>query len=557
MDFENTQYDYDYIVIGSGFGGSVSACRLTEKGYSVAVLEMGKRYRAEDFPKSNWNLRKYFWLPAAKLHGFFRMTLFRHVFVLSGVGVGGGSLTYANTLLVPPDRVWDDPRWKDLNNWKDVMPQFYGLAEKNLGVTENRYFGKADKMLREAASEQGYGETFYPTRVGVYFGKPGEKHADPYFDGEGPERTACNYCGSCMTGCHYGSKNTLDKNYLYFAEKRGAKVFAERKVVDVIPLGDADGVQDGSAGYEIHTERSTAWFNKDRKVFRARAVVFSAGVLGTVGLLSKLKKTSLPNLSDRLGDYVRTNSESILGVRVPESEAADVTDGVAIGSGIYIDEHTHVEAVRYGRGNDAIGPLTTIMTHGKAGPTRILTWLATIVRRPLAFLRVANPIGLAKSTVILLVMQTLDGHLQMRRRTSRWPSWVPFVGNGQLVTEGPRPAAFIPQANDFTEKMAEKFNGVAITSITEIALNVPTTAHILGGASMGADASEGVIDARNHVFGYKNMLVCDGSMIGANLGVNPSLTITALSEHAMSHIPAKSQSELRRNDKVALDADGG
>ena len=521
-------FDFDYIIIGSGFGGSVSACRLTEKGYKVAVLEMGKRYTQDDFPETTWNLKKYFWIPLVRFFGFFRMTLFRHAWVLSGVGVGGGSLVYANTLLSPPDSVWKDTHWSHLKDWKNIMKPFYTTARKMLGANKNSYLGDCDRVLKEAADEQGFGDTFYTTDVGVYFGEPGKTVADPYFGGEGPDRTGCIYCGGCMAGCRHGAKNTLDKNYLYLAEKGGTQVFAQTKVVDIKPLYEKE---DGSEGYEVITVSSTGFFRNPNK-FTARGVIFSAGVLGTVKLMLDLKeKGSLPHLSDTVGNLVRTNSESIIGVRMHNSER-DMSKGIAIGSGIHIDDHTHIEAVRYSRGSDSMGSLTTLLTRGQPGVSRIFSWLGVIISNPLRFIRMLNPFGFAHSTIILLAMQTVDSSIKLKLKRS-W--WVPFKKH--LQTEGPKIPAYIPQANVFAEKLAQKYNGTPLTGLTEIFFNVPTTAHILGGAVMGKDPEEGVIDSQNLVFNYKNMLVCDGSMIGANLGVNPALTITALTEHAMSHIP--------------------
>src|SRR4051812_10314879 len=309
------QHDFDFLVIGSGFGGSVSACRLAEKGYRVGVLEMGKRWNAEDFPKTTWNLRRWLWRPGLKLFGFYDMKPFRHVVILCGNAVGGGSITYANTMLVPPTIVWNEGSWKGLAEWEREMPAHYATAQRMLGVTQNKILGEADLMLKKMADDQGVGDTFYKTDVAVYFGeKPGEKHPDPYFGGEGPERSACIGCGGCMVGCRYNAKNTLDKNYLYFAEKRGAKIIPETRVTDVRPLGAADG----SAGYAITTECSTAWFAKDKKTITARHVVLAASALGTMDLLMRLKQRgALPNVSDRLGEAVRTNSESLIGVRFP------------------------------------------------------------------------------------------------------------------------------------------------------------------------------------------------------------------------------------------------
>lgn len=521
---------YDYIVIGSGFGGSVSALRLSEKGYRVAVVEMGRRWTANDFPKTNWNIRNFIWAPALRLWGFFRMTVFGHAWVLSGVGVGGGSLVYANTLLVPPDRVWDDPRWAGLNDWRQTMPTHYATAKRMLGVTQNPYMGQADKLLKAAADKQGFGASHYATDVAVYFGKPGETVADPYFGGKGPARTACIYCGGCMVGCRHGAKNTLDKNYLFLAEAQGAKVIAETRVVDVQPLGAADG----SDGYVVTVEPSRRWLFKRRTTLTAKGVVFSGGVLGTVPLLFDLKRRgSLGRLSACIGDYVRTNSESIIGVRMHD-RSLDVSDGIAIGSGIYIDEHTHIEAVRYPKGSDAMGLTATLLTGGTPGPTRILTWLGVALRHPFKFLRSLVPFGFAKNSIILLVMQTLDGHLKLKMKRSWLMPW-----RRKLTTAGDKIPTYIPQANAFAERMAADLDATPMTALTEILLNVPTTAHILGGAPMGPDADQGVIDGQNRVYGYNNMYVCDGSAIGANLGVNPSLTITALTEHAMSFVPAK------------------
>jgi cholesterol oxidase len=523
-------HDFDYVVVGSGFGGSVSACRLAEKGYSVCVIEMGKRWNASDFPKSTWNLRRWIWRPGLKLFGFYDMRPFRHVMILCGNAVGGGSITYANTMLVPPEIVWREGSWKGLADWEREMPQHYATARRMLGVNENRILGDADHMLKKMADQQGVGGTFYRTDVAVYFGEePGKPHPDPYFNGEGPPRSSCIGCGGCMVGCRFNAKNTLDKNYLYFAEKRGAKVLDETRVVDIKPLGAADG----SDGYAITTERSTAWFAKQRKTITAKAVVLSASALGTMDLLMRLKQSgSLPAISDRLGEDVRTNSESIVGVRFPGTDL-DMSKGIAIGSGIHIDRFTHIEATRYPRGSDVLGLLGTLLVHG-TGRKRILTWMGTAFRHPIRFARAAWPFGFARETLIFLVMQTIDATLRMQLRR-RW--WSPF--KRRLTTEGQRIPTNIPQANAFTEKAAAVFGGIPITSSSEILFDMPMTAHCIGGCVMGSDAAHGVIDSQHRVFGYQNLLVVDGSAVGANLGVNPSLTITALAERAMSFVPAK------------------
>lgn len=407
-----------------------------------------------------------------------------------------------------------------------------------LGVTENKILGEADHMLKDMAEASGVGDTFERTRVATFFPPEGEAggttHSDPYFGGEGPDRTTCIGCGSCMTGCRHNAKNTLDKNYLYLAEKHGSEIFEQTRVVDVRPLDDK---ADGASGYEITTESSTAFFRKNRRTFTAGHVVFSASSLGTQELLFRLKQSgSLPNISDDLGNRVRTNAESILGIRFPRKDV-DMSKGVAIGSSIHLDDYTHIEATRYGEGHDMNSTLTTLMVGGK-GWMRIVNWLCAIFRHPVKFLRGAKPVGWARESLIFLVMQTLDTSLSMRlRRRWFWPFGKLLCSEG-----GPIPTN-IPEANDFTTKMAEKFDGIPLTTITEVLTNVPLTAHCMGGCAMADSPERGVIDSQNRVFNYQNLYVVDGSMLGANLGVNPSLTITALAERAMSYIPAKTENE--------------
>jgi cholesterol oxidase len=528
--------DFDYIVIGSGFGGSVTAHRLTEKGYRVAVMEMGRRWTPENMPSTNWLVWRWIWRPRLALRGFFNIRFFRHVLILHGCAVGGGSITYANTLLAPKDSIFENGSWAGLADWKAEMPQHYDTASRMLGVTENRILGPADNILKRAADAAGAGHTFYRTNVAVFQPPEGETggktYPDPYFGGEGPERTTCIGCGGCMVGCRHNAKNSLDKNYLYLAEKHGAKVFAETKVVDVTPL---NGKADGSDGYEVRTIKSTAFFRKQPRRFTCRGVVFAASALGTMDLLFRLKrKGSLPAISDQLGNRVRTNSESLIGVRVPHSKE-DLSKGIAIGSGFYLDDHTHIEATRYPRGSDAMGFMGTLLTGGRPGWTRILLWLGTLagslLRHPWRTVRCLHPFGWAKESLILLCMQTLDGHIDMRlRRSWYWPF------RKALVSRGKRIPTFIPQANEFARKVAAMIGGTPMSMITEILFNVPGTAHILGGCVMAGSAGDGVVDAQNRVFGYKNMYVCDGSVLAANLGVNPSLTICAVTERAMSYI---------------------
>lgn len=540
------EHDYDYLIVGSGFGGSVSAYRLSEKSYKVLVVEQGRRWTPDSLPSTNWKFWDYLWAPLLALKGFLRLRLFRHVMILHGNAVGGGSITYAQTLLVPPDSVWDAGNWAGLDRWRDVMPEHYDTAQRMLGVTENKRPGLADAKLKEMARAAGVEDSFYYTDVGVFFGKegddPGTEYPDPYFGGEGPPRKSCIGCGSCMVGCRHDAKNTLDKNYLYLAERLGAEVRAETKVVDVKPL---NGKEDGADGYEVATVPTFARFFKQRTTVTAQNVIFSASSLGTQELLFKLKDSgSLPNISDDLGKRVRTNAESILGVRYPGTDE-DLSKGIAIGSGIYIDEHTHIEAVRYPEGSNLMSGLFTVLTGGRAGPTRVLYWLGAMLKliasRPIAGIRAILPWRWSRETVIFLVMQTIDGHINMRwQRPWYWPF------RKKLTTHGERIPTFIPEANAFTEKAAEATGGVGLSTITEIAFNVPMTAHCMGGCAMAETPEQGVIDAQNRVFNYKNLYVVDGSMLSANLGVNPSLTITALAERAMSLIPAKDEVGLKK-----------
>jgi cholesterol oxidase len=537
MSSDLGEYDFDFIVIGSGFGGSVTAHRLTEKGYRVAVMEMGRRWTAENLPRTSWSIHRWFWRPSLALRGFFSMRYFRHVTILHGCAVGGGSITYACTLLQPPAKVWDNGSWKGLADWKTEMPWHYATASRMLGVTENKILGAADRLLKQVADTVGIGETYYRTNVAIFQAREGEPGGqtfpDPYFGGEGPDRTTCKGCGGCMMGCRHGAKNTLDQNYLYLAEKHGAKVFAETRVVDVRPL---DEMADGSRGYEVATVSSTARFNRHRRRFTCRGVVFSASSLGTMELLFHLReKGSLPAIGAQLGRRVRTNSESLIGVRVPGC-SEDLSKGIAIGSGVYIDEHTHIEAVRYPAGSDTMAMLGTILTGGHPGPGRVALWVRNLclsfVRHPWKTFRILQPLHWAKETVILLCMQALEGHIDMRwERHLYWPF------RKFLVSRGSRVPTFIPSANEFAEKFARIAGGTAMSMVPEILFNVPGTAHCLGGCVIGSSPENGVVDYRNRVFGYKNMYVCDGSVVSANLGVNPSLTIAALTERAMSFIP--------------------
>jgi cholesterol oxidase len=527
------EHDFDWLVVGSGFGGSVSALRLAEKGYRVGVLECGRRYRDQDFAKSAWNLRRYFWMPRLGLRGIFRMTAFKDTFIVSGSGVGGGSLGYANTLYRARPAFFTDPQWGELADWERELGPHYKTAERMLGVTTYAERGPADELLREYGEEIGVGDTFKPTRVGAYFGQPGEEVDDPYFGGEGPRRTGCVHCGSCMIGCRHGAKNTLTKNYLWFAERLGVEVMPERMVSEVRPLG----AEDGSDGYEVTSRRSGAWLSRpDPQTLTARGVVLAAGPLGTNKLLADCRhRGALPRVSDRLGHVVRTNSESIQAVTARD-DSHDFANSIAITSSIYPDPDTHVEVVTYGHGGDLMSRLFTPATGPGTRVTRPLKWIGAMLRHPLRSLRLLWPFGWSRRTVILLVMQTTDSAMRLVARRQ-------LLGRGvRLQTEQdperPNPT-FLPAAQQVAEWFARRTGGTAQSGITESALNIPTTAHILGGAVIGPDRDRGVVDASNHVYGYSNLLVCDGSAIPANPGVNPSLTITALAERAMAQVPAK------------------
>lgn len=534
---DNAQFDFDYVVIGSGFGGSVSALRLSEKGYRVAVMEMGRHWSAENLPHTSWHLHRWFWRPKLGLRGFFNMRLFRHATIFHGCAVGGGSITYAATLLEPPERVWNSGTWAGISDWKNEMPRRYETATVMLGVRENNILGPADELLRKTSEATACGHTFYHTRVGIFQAADGARAlrlvSDPFFDGEGPERSACVACGGCIMGCRYRAKNTLDLNYLYFAQKHGARIFAETKVVDVKPVG---GAPDGSAGYEVRTVQSTAWLPRQPMRFTCRGVVFAASALGTMELLFHLRETgSLHNISSELGKHVRTNSESLIGARVPGC-TEDYSQGIAIGSGVYIDEHTHIEAVRYPRGSDTMSLLTTTLTDGQPGAGRVAQWLRNVLisalRNPVKAWRLFWPGRWAREAVILLCMQALDGEIEMSwKRLWFWPF------RKFLVSRGRRVPTYIPQANEFAKKFAQIAGGVPMSMLPEILFNVPGTAHCIGGCVIADSSQHGVVDSQQRVFGYKNMYVCDGSVVAANLGVNPSLTITALTERAMSFIP--------------------
>ncbi len=522
-------FDADFVIIGSGFGGSVSALRLVQKGYRVIVLEKGRRLGADEFPKSNWDLKRWLWMPQLGLRGLFKMTFLRHVTALSGVGVGGGSLVYANTLPVPQDDFFQNPSWASLADWKTELAPHYPEVRRMLGAAENPYTTPADEVIRQIGKDLGRPDSdFRRSPVAVHFGTPGLTVPDPYFGGEGPERTGCNQCGGCMVGCRFGAKNTLDKNYLWLAEKRGLVIEADTEVTRVSPLDGAEG----ATGYRIEALQGPSHYGRVKRTLTARQVIFSGGVLGTVPLLLKLREEQggLPRLSARVGEFVRTNSEALLGV-VSGQRDVDHSKGIAIGSVLHTDAHSHLEPVRYNSGSGFFRLLVTPHAAGSNALVRVFNAALSTLRHPVRTLRSVFVLDWAKHTIILLYMRTTEGHLKLK------------LGLGGMLTTtvsaGSAPSAAIPEATDLANRVGEKIDGLPQGLVTELLLDTPTTAHILGGACMGKSADEGVIDHQHRVFGYQGLYVIDGAAISANPGVNPSLTISALAERAMTFIPAK------------------
>jgi cholesterol oxidase len=521
-------FDCDWLVIGSGFGGSVSALRLSEKGYKVKVLECGRRFRDADFARSMWNVRRYLWAPAVGMHGILRMTPFKDVFILSGSGVGGGSLVYANTMYRALPEFFANPQWATLDDWQTALTPHYETAERMLGVAPVRCGGETERFSRELAEHLGPKAHFKNVQAAVFFGPSGKTVPDPYFGGEGPERTGCKLCGACMMGCRHGAKNTLVKNYLWFAEKNGVEVTADRTVTDVRPIGAADG----SDGYIVRSERTGAWLGKDVREIRTRGVIFSAGALGTNRLLARCKLNgSLPRISDRLGELVRTNSESVLAVTLPD-DSIDPSRSIAITSSVYPNERTHIEFVTYGRDADAFSLNFTVMVGMGTRLGRPFKAIGRMISHPRQLLRILWPFKWARRTIISVAMQPLDNAIRFKRRRS-------LFGGVRLSTDQDKDKptqSCIPENVEAVEWLAKKTGGTPQGMITDSFFNTPTTAHILGGAVIGRDAQSGVVDRTHRVFGYENMLICDGSAMPANPGVNPSLTITAMCELAMSRI---------------------
>ncbi|UXY29393.1 GMC family oxidoreductase N-terminal domain-containing protein [Streptomyces sp. HUAS TT20] len=552
-------YDYDVIVVGSGFGGSVTALRLTEKGYRVGVLEAGRRFTRDTLPKNSWDLKNYLWAPRLGMYGIQRIHLLGNVMVLAGAGVGGGSLNYANTLYVPPKAFFDDPQWRDITDWQEELKPYYDQARRMLGVRINPTMTPSDVHLKAAAQRMGVGDTFHMAPVGVFFGdgddadgksrtRPGQEVADPYFGGVGPSRKACTECGECMTGCRHGAKNTLNENYLHLAEKAGAAVHPMTTVVSV--------TDDSRGGYAVTTLPTDEKKKGKGRTFTARRVVIAAGTYGTQTLLHRMKANGqLPHLSGRLGDLTRTNSEALVGAQTDDRRyrklhgtKADFTRGVAITSSIHPDEDTHIEPVRYGKGSNAMGGMSILQVPYAEGSSRVLGWLANAARHPLLVARSLSNRRWSERTIIGLVMQSLDNSLTTYLKPNG-------VGKGLLTARqghgAPNPKQ-IRAASEAASALATEINGFAGSNVGEL-MGTPLTAHFLGGCPIGASPETGVIDPYHRLYGHPGISVVDGAAVSANLGVNPSLTITAQAERAMSYWPNKGEADPRPAQGVAYE----
>jgi cholesterol oxidase len=554
-------HDYDVIVVGSGFGGSVTALRLTEKGYKVGVLEAGRRFTRESLPKNSWDLKNYLWAPKLGMYGIQRIHLLGNVMVLAGAGVGGGSLNYANTLYVPPKPFFEDPQWRDITDWQDELKPFYDQARRMLGVRLNPTMTPSDVHLKAAAERMGCGDSFHLAPVGVFFGdgedadgtvkaKPGQEVPDPYFGGAGPARRACAECGECMTGCRHGAKNTLNENYLHLAEKAGAVVHPLTTVVSV--------TDDSRGGYAVATLPTDDRRKAKGRTYTARKVVLAAGTYGTQTLLHRMKAGGqLPYISDKLGELTRTNSEALVGAQTDDrryrkahgAPKADFTRGVAITSSIHPDENTHIEPVRYGKGSNSMGSLSILQVpyaRGGSGTSRVLGFLAHAAKHPLLVLRSLSNRRWSERTIIGLVMQSLDNSLTTYLKPSG-------AGRGLLTARqghgAPNPKQ-IKAATQSASTLAAEINGFAGSNVGEL-MGTPLTAHFLGGCPIGSSRETGVIDPYHRLYGHSGISVVDGAAVSANLGVNPSLTITAQAERAMSYWPNKGEPDLRPRQGAA------
>ena len=521
--------DYDVVVIGSGFGGSVAALRLAEKGYKVCVLEAGARFEDKDFPKTSWRLNKFLFAPRLGLKGIQRIHKLPDVFVLCGAGVGGGSLVYANTLYQPGDEYFQDPQWREITDWKSELAPWYQLAHRMLGVTKNPFFSNSDRAMQEVANQMGVGETFTLAPLGIYFGeKEGIEHPDPYFGGDGPKRRSCINCGECMTGCRHNAKNTLVKNYLFFAEQLGVEIKALTTATEISKVDDL---------WIIKTRSSSSWIPRTNKI-TANQVVVAAGTFNTQRLLHRMKSRGILELSDALGKLSRTNSESLVGAIMPRSEV-DFSEGAAITSSFYPNKNTHVEPVRYGKGSNSMGLLQTIMTSSDQPIVRIKQWLTAAAKQPTLIFKILNVRKWSERSVIALVMQNVDSAITTFEKRSLFGRRLSSKNN----SDNPN-ATWIPEANEVAIRIAENYGGVAGGNIGNL-IGSPFTAHFVGGCVIGKNKEEGVIDPYHRVWGYPTLHVLDGSTITANLGVNPSLTITAQAERALSMWPNKDEQDER------------
>ncbi|NEK87394.1 GMC family oxidoreductase [Blastococcus saxobsidens] len=523
----------DVVVVGSGFGGSTAALRLSEKGYRVEVLEAGRRFADDELPKTSWDLRRYLWAPQLGCYGVQRIHLLPDVLVMAGAGVGGGSLNYANTLYKPPSAFFRDPQWAGITDWEAELAPYYEQASRMLGVTTNPTTTPADEIFREVAEEMGVGDSFVSTPVGVFYGEPGRTVPDPFFGGVGPDRTGCTECGSCMTGCAVGGKNTLVKNYLYLAEKAGAVVHPLTTVTSVRPRP--------GGGWVVEAVRSGAWSGKRTlRRWTCDQVVLAAGTYGTQRLLHAMRDSgALPELSPRLGHQTRTNSEAVLAATGRRGGPTDFSRGVAITSSFHLDEHTHLEPVRYGKGSNAIGLLQTVLVDGGGRLPRWLRAIGVIARNPAAFVRSLSVRGWSERTVIALVMQSLDNSIVVSGGKRRF---------GRRLTSRPGPGkpvpTWIPGGHEAVRRIAAKIDGDPGGAMTEL-VNIPMTAHFLGGCAIGATREDGVVDPYHRVHSHPGLSVVDGSAVSANLGVNPSLTITAQAERAVALWPNNGEADPR------------
>ena len=521
---------FDVVIIGSGFGGSVSALRLREKGYSVAVLEAGRRFRDKDFPKTSWRLRKFLYAPAIGCYGIQRIHVLPDVLILAGAGVGGGSLVYANTLYQPGDEYFKDPQWASITDWKSELGPWYDQARRMLGVAENPYFSPSDQAMKEVADEMGVGHTFKMADLGIYFGDgKGVPAKDPYFGGVGPDRVGCQQCGACMTGCQFNAKNTLPKNYLGLAESAGAKVFPMTTVKSFSQ--NPDGL------WEILAVKTNDPFASTIR-FEAKQVIVAAGTYNTQKLLHKMKVKSLPKLSNHLGQLSRTNSEALTGAMMPNTDI-DFSAGSAITSSFFPDEHTHIEPVRYGKGSNFMGLLQTIMTDGYGSKGRRKHWLRQFIANPTLLGKILNVRRWSQRTVIALTMQNVDSSVTVRGKRGLF-GWH-LTSTNDLSKPN---ATYIPAANEVVRRIADNYGGIAGGHVGDL-IDAPFTAHFVGGCVIGDSPDHGVIDPYHRVYNYPTLHIVDGSTITANLGVNPSLTITAQAERALSMWPNKGEADLR------------